>query len=232
MLSNELQMKLHRISLTIFVGLTFSYGADAQAKTSGDKTNTLFAGIVNGKATYLPKPIYSDEAKRYCADGKVEVEVLIDENGSVKSANAISGDKLLQESSVTAAKAARFFLANDMPPIIFKGIVIYNFDSLSKCLKGGVVNKKAISIPKPNVVGNILSPSHTKLTVDSVIDVNIVVDPSGNVISARATSGHPLVRNAFERSAIGAKFYPTPYVNINVKAVIRYVVKPNGEIEY
>lgn len=187
--------------------------------------------IVNGKASYLPKPIYSEEANRFCADGKVEVEVLIGEDGKVITAKAISGDELLQESSVTAAKMARFRLVHG-PPVRVTGKLVYNFDHLSKCIKSGIANKKALSIPKPVGLGNILHPSHLRLSVDAIINVNIVINESGNVISARATSGHPLLRNAFESSARGAKFSPTNFGPVKVKAILSYRLKPNGEMEY
>jgi hypothetical protein len=61
----------------------------------GQKENLIKRPIVNGKATKLPKPDYPQEAKASCANGKVEVEVLIGEDGNVIEAKAISGDRLL-----------------------------------------------------------------------------------------------------------------------------------------
>ena len=36
-----------------------------------------------------------------------------------------------------------------------------------------------------------------------------MIDETGKVISAKAVSGHPLLRDAAERAARGAKFSPT-----------------------
>ena len=225
-------MRFSRILLVLLFALCVPAAVSAQKKSNAEKESPSYGGIINGRASYLPKPVYSEEAGRYCAEGKVEVEVLIRQDGTVKTAKAISGDELLQESSVAAAKHARFRNIVDGPPIKIRGKLVYNFDHFSRCIKGGIVNKKAISIPKPVGVGNILHPSHLKLSKDAIINVDIVIDEGGNVISARATSGHPSLRNVFERSASGAKFSPTNFGPLNVKAVLSYRLKPNGEMEY
>ncbi|HYH87045.1 MAG TPA: energy transducer TonB, partial [Pyrinomonadaceae bacterium] len=41
------------------------------------------------------------------------------------------------------------------------------------------------------------------------VSVQIMVDESGNVINAKAVSGHPALRGAGEDAARGAKFTPT-----------------------
>lgn len=65
-------------------------------------------GVLNSKATYLPKPIYPQAAKSTGASGKVIVEVTIDEKGKVIAARAVSGPMLLQSAAVSAARQAKF----------------------------------------------------------------------------------------------------------------------------
>jgi protein TonB len=65
-------------------------------------------GIVNGRATSLPKPAVPAAARVANALGTVAVQVLIDENGNVISANAVSGSQLLRQASEMAAKQAKF----------------------------------------------------------------------------------------------------------------------------
>lgn len=65
-------------------------------------------GVVNGRATSLPMPSVSAAAKVANAQGTVSVQVLIDENGNVLSANAVSGNRMLHEASEAAAKQAKF----------------------------------------------------------------------------------------------------------------------------
>ncbi|HXG85851.1 MAG TPA: energy transducer TonB [Pyrinomonadaceae bacterium] len=107
----------------------------------------ISGGIVNGKATKLPEPIYSREAKDSCASGEVKVEVLIDENGDVISAKAISGDELLRTSAVEAAKKAKFRTTHFQVKV--RGIVVYNFVLKIKCIEVGIVNKKAKYLSTP-----------------------------------------------------------------------------------
>jgi TonB family protein len=85
-------------------------------------------GPVNGKATYLPKPAYTAIAKAGRASGVVIVEVLIDENGKVVSAHAVSGHPLLLKEAVQAAWQARFSpttLGDQRVKV--SGVITYNF---------------------------------------------------------------------------------------------------------
>jgi Ca-activated chloride channel family protein len=115
-----------------------SYIIDGQAVTNSRSgtlssnnqmpAKTISPGVVNGKAENLPKPDYPLAAKAVRATGAVVVQVVIDENGEVISAQAVSGHPLLQQSAVTAAKKARF-----LPTLIsgsrvkVTGIIVYNF---------------------------------------------------------------------------------------------------------
>ena len=48
-------------------------------------------------------------ARRMRQTGKVEVEVIVDENGKVVSAHAIAGPSVLRDVAVDAARRARFY---------------------------------------------------------------------------------------------------------------------------
>jgi TonB family protein len=85
-------------------------------------------GVVNGKATYLPKPAYPPAAQAVAASGMVEVQVLIDETGHVVSAHAARGNPLLRAAAERAALGAKFtptLLSNT--PVKVAGIITYNF---------------------------------------------------------------------------------------------------------
>jgi TonB family protein len=91
-------------------------------------TGPISGGVVNGKATSLPKPPYPAAAKAVRASGTVSVQVLIDENGSVVSANATSGHPLLRAAAEQAARGARFsptLLSGQKVKV--SGIITYNF---------------------------------------------------------------------------------------------------------
>ena len=65
-------------------------------------------GVVNGKAKFLAQPVYPAAAKQVRASGKVEVQVLIDESGRVVSASIVSGNPLLRDSALSAARKSTF----------------------------------------------------------------------------------------------------------------------------
>jgi TonB family protein len=80
-------------------------------------------GMLNGKAIYLPQPEASGDAT-----GVVLVQVLIDENGAVIDAKAVSGPQHLQAAAVTAARLARFSPTTLMcEPVKVSVTLSYNF---------------------------------------------------------------------------------------------------------
>ena len=85
-------------------------------------------GVVNGSAISLPKPPYPAAARAVRASGAVNVQVLIDENGGVVSASAVSGHPLLRQAAEQAARGAKFkrtLLSGQ--PVKVNGIIVYNF---------------------------------------------------------------------------------------------------------
>jgi TonB family protein len=90
---------------------------------------------------------------------------------------------------------------------------------LLKPVSGGVLNGSALSLPKPNY-------PDTARTVHAqgVVTVEVIIDVSGKVISARATSGHPLLQQAAVQAAYQAKFSPTTLSGqpVKVSGTINY----------
>jgi len=85
-------------------------------------------GVLNGKAISLPAPTYPDIARRMRQAGKVEVEVIVDENGKVISARAIAGPTVLRDVAVEAAQRARFTPTKlSGQPVKISGRIDYNF---------------------------------------------------------------------------------------------------------
>ncbi|MEO7539980.1 MAG: energy transducer TonB [Pyrinomonadaceae bacterium] len=88
-------------------------------------------GVINGMATSLPKPNYPAAAKAINLQGKVDVQVLIDETGRVVSAKAINGNALLQSAAVSAARNARFTpTLLSRVPVKVTGVIVYNFNRI------------------------------------------------------------------------------------------------------
>lgn len=85
-------------------------------------------GVMNGKAKHLTQPSYPAIARSARASGQVVVQILIDENGNVVEANAISGHPLLRGAAVNAARSSKFTptLLSGVP-VKVSGQIIYNF---------------------------------------------------------------------------------------------------------
>jgi protein TonB len=86
-------------------------------------------------------------------------------------------------------------------------------------ISGGVLNGKAISLPKPQYPA-IARQAHASGTVV----VQVTIDENGSVISARAVSGHPLLQAVAVGAARGARFSPTKLSGqpVKVTGVITY----------
>jgi TonB family protein len=89
-------------------------------------------------------------------------------------------------------------------------------------INGGVMNGKAITLPLPEY------PAMARQAKASgSVTVEITIDEDGNVISARSTSGHPLLQSASVNAARQAKFSPTRLNGqpIKVNGVLVYTFK-------
>lgn len=183
----------------------------------------LSGGIINGRATKLPTPDYPQAAEDFCVSGQVQVRVLVDENGNVISAEAISGDELLRSSAIEAAKKAKFKSTPEIH-IKTKGIVVYNFVPKVKCIQVGIVNQRAKYLAKP------IYPKGCRC--EGVVKVRIVVDTDGNVISAEADSGNPQLRASAVEAARKTKFSPSRIDGppIFVVAFLEYKFYSNGRV--
>jgi TonB family protein len=92
------------------------------------KAKIVESGVVNGKALFLAKPAYPQEAKAQRVSGTVKVRVTIDESGAVIRACAIEGPKLLQRASEIAAYKAKFApTLLEQKPVKVTGIITYNY---------------------------------------------------------------------------------------------------------
>jgi periplasmic protein TonB len=91
---------------------------------AGGKKGPIAGGVLNGKAIYFPTP----ETPAGDASGVVLVSVLVDEQGSVVEARAISGPAHLHTAAVNAARLARFSPTLLMgEPVRVSGTLSYNF---------------------------------------------------------------------------------------------------------
>ncbi|MCA1624408.1 MAG: energy transducer TonB [Acidobacteria bacterium] len=119
--------------------LSFGFST-AVAQTTPAQVKTISGGVVNGKALSLGKPAYPAAARAVNAEGAVNVQVEIDEEGNVVSANPVSGHPLLREAAREAALQSKFkptLLSSQAVKVT--GVLVYNFvaDATPNWLKVG-----------------------------------------------------------------------------------------------
>jgi len=223
---------VYSICLSVLLAVVGSLSASAQEiKDAAPKT--INGGVLNGKATSLPKPEYPLIAREAGISGVVSVSIIIDESGLVTDAAAdindhrvrkaddgsvlepIPVDPSLREAAENAARLARFsptMLSGQ--PVKVRGNIIYNFvadktersvnTDTPNTMSGGVLNGKAESLPAP-----AYPPAAKAVRAEGSVSVQVIIDETGTVISATAVSGHPLLRAASVAAAQAAKFQPT-----------------------
>lgn len=86
-------------------------------------------------------------------------------------------------------------------------------------ISGGILNNKAVRLPKPEY-----PPVARAARQSGTVTVQVIVDESGKVISARSVSGPPLLLEAAAKAASEATFSPTKLSGkpVKVKGVITY----------
>jgi len=101
---------------------------ESSKNTQTATPQTVELGQLNSFALKLAKPTYSPIAQRLNAQGKVTVQVMIDEYGKVTSAKAIDGPVSLRSSCEEAARSSKFKPALEgSQPIKATGFIVYKF---------------------------------------------------------------------------------------------------------
>lgn len=195
---------------------------------SAQTEKPISKGVVNGAAVSLPKPVYPPAAMAVRAGGAVNVQVLIDEEGNVVSALAVSGHPLLRTSATEAAQAAKFkptLLSGQAVKV--RGVIVYNFiaptgikgdrdeeviqDTTATATIGGSSDSKRLTVVNGSAL-NLVKPEYPAaaraVRASGAVNVKVSIDEEGNVSSAEAISGHPLLRTAAVNAALLSKFKP------------------------
>jgi TonB family protein len=104
---------------------------------------------------------------------------------------------------------------DDVPPPPVKAVV----KAPARPISGGVLNSKALEMPKP-----LYPETARRAKMMGMVSVEVVIDISGKVIGARAVSGPEMLRDAAERAARQAKFTPALLSGqpVRVSGVINY----------
>jgi TonB family protein len=98
-------------------------------KTVGNLYDGIPDESEGGKALYLERPAYPNEAKRNLAQGTVLVRILIDEEGKAIQACAMNGPEVLARAAIGAALRARYEpTVISGKPMKIKGVITFNFE--------------------------------------------------------------------------------------------------------
>jgi TonB family protein len=81
-----------------------------------------------------------------------------------------------------------------------------------KQISAGVLNGKAVTLTKP-----AYPAAARAVGAQGSVNVKVTIDEEGNVISAEAVSGHPLLQQASVQAAQQSKFHPTTLSGQTVK---------------
>jgi len=80
------------------------------------------------KVVSLPQPAYPVIAKQTRQQGPVSIQILVDEQGKVISAQVVSGHPMLNPAAREAAMRARFTpTVLNGQPVKIQGVITYNF---------------------------------------------------------------------------------------------------------
>jgi TonB family protein len=172
-------------------------------------SNTASANLENKTTAVVPKP--SANSNNSNATHKT--------SPSLPGAMSNAPDKLSGLGSVelTGAKtdsnveATAVNIESEPPPPAPRPIL--------KPVSGGVLNGIALSLPSP-----IYPETARRLRTAGVVTVDVVVDETGKVISAVATSGPSLLREVAVQAALRARFSPTKLSGqpVKVSGLINY----------
>lgn len=88
-----------------------------------------------------------------------------------------------------------------------------------RVISKGVITGLALSLPKPTY-----PPIARQARANGPVNVQVLIDETGKVISAKAVGGHPLLLAAAQQAAYGARFSPTKLGDqaVKVSGVITY----------
>jgi TonB family protein len=234
-----------RSALLFFISIAFTsllapvYLAQTDQQDSGVK-------IVSSQPFQMPA-----DAAAAGIDGKIKVAFTVEKTGEVKNLLVIAGPawpcgtKPKKEIDEVLDLVKQNILTAKFSPAVKNGQpissdVMITFpigdaydaevrrreaekNSSPKMIRGGVVNGRAISLPKPDY-----PPAARASRASGTVEVEVLIDEQGNVIRAGAFSGHPDLQEESRKAACLAKFSPTKLQGnpVKVSGIITYNFVP------
>jgi protein TonB len=123
-----------------------------------------------------------------------------------------SGPAEVKVGAVNANEAIRVILDSEPPPTPGPKPIL-------KPVSGGVLNGTAVFLPPP-----AYPEAAKRMRTQGVVTVDVILDETGKVVAANASSGPAILRDAAVQAALKAKFSPTKLSGqpVKVSGVINY----------
>jgi TonB family protein len=182
--------------------------------TPGAATTTPEASTPPPAASTAPKPVESrpntTANKSRNTSKTVTPELPTASNAATKLAVAPIDVKSPAEASTQSVPMVN--LDSEPPPTPGPRPIL-------KPVSGGVLNGTAISLPSP-----VYPDAAKRSRMQGVVSVDVVLDETGKVISAKASDGPAMLRDAAVQAALKARFSPTKLSGqpVKVSGVINY----------
>ncbi len=172
----------------------------------------------------LDKPPKLDEARKLNSSPLKKSEASQYTEGTENKYRGTTGDRDSSEDGGGIKPTSTPVPEDDAPKVQVKTPTPKPTEKpVPKTISGGVVNGKATNLVKPPY------PAAARaVRASGAVNVQVTIDESGNVISASAVSGHPLLRAAAVSAARSSKFSPTMLSGqaVKVTGVIVYNFVP------
>ena len=176
--------------------------------TPGAATNPQPAAPVAA----APAPVSKPESKPAGKNNKKAAVVSDLPSASTSAAKLASGPVDVKVQNVSTNQPLPIVMIDEPPPTPGPKPIL-------KPVSGGVLNGTAVSLPAP------LYPDAAKrMRTQGVVSVDVILDEAGKVVSANATSGPQILRDAAVQAALKARFSPTKLSGqpVKVSGVINY----------
>ena len=133
-------------------------------------------------------------------------------SASTSATKLASGPAEVKVGAVNANEAIRVLLDSEPPPSPGPKPIL-------KPVSGGVLNGTAVYLPPP-----AYPESAKRMRTQGVVTVEVILDETGKVVAANASSGPAMLRDAAVQAALKAKFSPTKLSGqpVKVSGVINY----------
>jgi TonB family protein len=204
-------------SNTVAANPSTNTGAASNTSSSSSKPAAPTTSPANDSSSNSKQPSQTVAANKPAANQDASKQAATQSNNSpassapiVKTSAPVSDKPVASEQAKnlkTSEKPAESKVAEEPAnkPVI---------KPLLKPVSGGVLNGKALNLPKPVYP---LAAKSARMT--GVVTVEVVIDVNGKVISARATTGPALLQQSAVQAAYQARFSPTILSGQPVKVV-------------